>query len=292
MARHPSLDPPPDLRLRDDLAQDDEPPRPRRLRRGIYLLPSLFTMGNIFLGFWAVIQGLRGNFGPAALAVAAAGVLDTIDGRIARMTGTESEFGKELDSLADVLTFGSAPALLAFLWGLHEFPRVGWLVPLFFVVCCATRLARFNVQTKVVDSRYFAGLPTPAAAAAVVSVLFFDPDRDWRTWMAGSLMVVMVLVALLMVSTFRYRSSKQVDLRRRRSYRTVLVPLAVLLLIVWRPQIVLLVLALAYAASGPLEWLFHRMRGPRGAAAGAQSAAVAGQPPPPPPPPSRGPESL
>jgi CDP-diacylglycerol--serine O-phosphatidyltransferase len=285
MARHPSLDPAPEAL----------PPRTagRRLRRGIYLLPSLFTMGNIFLGFWAVIQGLRGNFGPAALAVMAAGVLDTVDGRIARMTGTESEFGKELDSLADVLTFGSAPALLAFLWGLHEFPRVGWLVPLFFVVCCATRLARFNVQTKVVDSRFFAGLPTPAAAGAVVAVLFFDPDRDWRTWMAVSLLVIMALVALLMVSTFRYRSSKQVDLGRRRSYRSTLVPLAILLLIAWRPQIMLLTLGLAYAASGPVEWLVHRARGPRGATAGAGHPAATPEPPPPPAaPPGRGPDSL
>ena len=284
MARHPSLDP-----AADALAEEAPP---RRLRRGIYLLPSLFTMGNIFLGFWAVVQGLRGNFGPAALAVAIAGVLDTIDGRIARMTGTESEFGKELDSLADVLTFGSAPALLAFLWGLHEFPRVGWLVPLFFLVCCATRLARFNVQTKVVDSRYFAGLPTPAAAGAVVSVLFFDPDRDWRTWMAGSLLVLMALVGLLMVSTFRYRSTKQVDFGRRRSYRSLLVPVVVLLLIVWRPQIALLVLALAYAASGPLEWLVHRARGPRGGASTVQAGAGPGDPPPPRPPEHRGPEAL
>jgi CDP-diacylglycerol--serine O-phosphatidyltransferase len=282
MARHPSLDPAPEL-------APDTPRGGRRVRRGIYLLPSLFTMGNIFLGFWAVVQGLRGNFGPAALAVMVAGVLDTVDGRIARMTGTESEFGKELDSLADVLTFGSAPALLAFLWGLHEFPRVGWLAPLFFVVCCATRLARFNVQTKVVDSRFFAGLPTPAAAATVVSVLFFDPDRDWRTWMAGSLLVLMPLVALLMVSTFRYRSSKQLDFRRRRSYRSVLVPLAILLLIVWRPQIVLLALSLVYAASGPVEWLVHRARGPR---AGAAHPAPGEPPPPPPLPPHGGPESL
>ena len=269
MARHPSLDP----------AADGPPPRApgRRLRRGIYLLPSLFTMGNVFLGFWAVIQGLRGNFGPAALAIAAAAVLDTVDGRIARMTGTETEFGKELDSLADVLTFGSAPALLAFLWGLHEFPRVGWLIPLFYLVCCATRLARFNVQTKVVDKRYFVGLPTPAAAASVASVLFFDPERDYRTWMAGSLLVAMALIGVLMVSTFRYRSFKQMDLRRRRSYRSTLVPVVVLLLIAWRPQIVLLSLAFVYVVSGPLGWVIQRLRA-RGAASGGPPAGEAPAP--------------
>jgi CDP-diacylglycerol---serine O-phosphatidyltransferase len=264
-----------------DPAADPAPRRQRRaarLRRGIYLLPSLFTMGNIFLGFWAVVQGLRGNFAQAALAIFGAGVLDALDGRIARMTGTESEFGEEFDSLADVLTFCMAPALLAFLWGLHEFPRLGWLAPLFFVVCGATRLARFNVQTKVVDKRYFAGLPTPAAAGTVVTVLFFDPERDFRTWISGFLLVMIVLVGLLMVSTFRYRSFKQVDLRRRRSYRFALVPAAILLLIAWRPQIVLVTLALTYAASGPLEWLIGRLRGGRG---GVTPATASETPPPP-----------
>jgi CDP-diacylglycerol--serine O-phosphatidyltransferase len=256
------------------------PPRPRRarLRRGVYLLPSLFTIGNIFLGFWAIVRGLRGDFAHAALAVFGAGVLDALDGRIARMTGTESEFGVELDSLADVLTFCMAPALLAFLWGLHEFPRVGWLVPLFFLVCGATRLARFNVQTKVIDKRYFAGLPTPAAAGAVLTVLFFDPARDYRTWIAAFLLVLMVLAGMLMVSTFRYRSFKQVDLRRRRSYRFLLVPAAIVLLIAWKPQVVLVTLALAYTASGPLEWAVQRLRGGRG---GPPSPEPASEPPPP-----------
>jgi CDP-diacylglycerol---serine O-phosphatidyltransferase len=248
-----------------------------RLRRGIYLLPSLFTTGNIFLGFWAVIRGLRGDFGHAALAIFAAALLDAIDGRIARMTGTESEFGKELDSLADVLTFGMAPALLAFLWGLHEFPRIGWLIPLFFVVCGATRLARFNVQTKVVDKRYFAGLPIPAAAGTVTAVMFFDPERDWRTWMAVFLLVVMASVAFLMVSTFRYRSFKQLDLRRRRSYRAALFPALILLLIAWKPQIVLATLALTYTVSAPLEWVFGRLRG-RGGHEPPAPAATADQP--------------
>lgn len=255
--------------------------RRRRLRRGIYLLPSAFTMGNIFLGFWAVILGLRGEFGVAGLAVATAAVLDGLDGRIARLTGTESEFGREFDSLADVLTFGMTPALLAFLWGLHEFPRVGWLVPLFFVACGATRLARFNVQTKVIDKRYFAGLPIPAAAGTVASVLFFDPERDWRTWMAAGLLVAMGLIGFLMVSTIRYRSFKQVDLRRRRSYRAALVLAAILLLIAWNPHVVLVALALTYTLSGPLEWGVHRLRGHRGGnAPPGQSAAGEGAAPP------------
>ena len=151
------------------------PPRqsqiPRRLRRGAYLLPSLFTIGNMLLGFYAIVLGFRGAdlgsaglFQRAALLVFAAGLLDGLDGRIARMTGTDSDFGREYDSLADLLTFGVAPALLTYAWGLRELLRFGWLVPLFFVVCCATRLARFNIQVRVVDSRRFVGLPAPAAA--------------------------------------------------------------------------------------------------------------------------------
>ena len=237
--------------------------RRRRLRRGIYLLPSAFTMGNIFLGFWAIVLGLRGRFDVAALAVAGAAVLDGIDGRIARLTNTESDFGREFDSLADVITFGVTPALLAFLWGLQEFPRLGWLVPLFFVVCGATRLARFNVQTKVHDKRFFAGLPIPAAAGTVGSVLFFDPDRDWRTWMAVGLLVAMALIGFLMVSTIRYRSFKQLDLRRRRSYRLLLLFGVVLLLLAWKPHEALVVLAITYTASGPVEWAISRLRGSR-----------------------------
>jgi CDP-diacylglycerol--serine O-phosphatidyltransferase len=258
MARHRSPAGAEDAGLHGDVAHVR---RRRRLRRGVYLLPSAFTMGNIFLGFWAIVDGLRGEFGIAALAVFGAGLLDGVDGRIARLTGTESEFGKEFDSLADVITFGVTPALLAYLWGLQEFPRVGWLVPLYFVVCGATRLARFNVQTKVADSRYFAGLPIPAAAGTVVSVLFYYPDREWRTWLSAAVLVGMAIVGTLMVSTFRYRSFKKLDLRQRRSYRAVLPLALIVLLIALRPHLVLMIIALSYAASGPLEWAVQRLRG-------------------------------
>jgi CDP-diacylglycerol--serine O-phosphatidyltransferase len=244
-------------------------PRPRphdgRFRRGIYLLPSLFTLGNILLGFYAIVRGFRGSFAAAALAIFAAAILDALDGRIARLTGTESDFGKEFDSLADVLTFGSAPALLAFLWGLDEFGRIGWLVPFFFVVCSATRLARFNVQTRVIDSRYFVGLPTPAGAGTVASVFFLAPDPEWRTWIAGAVLVLVLVVALLEVSTFRYRSFKQFDLRSRRSYRIALPLAACLLLIAWKPAVVLVTIAILYTCSGPLAWLWGRLRSGGGA---------------------------
>jgi CDP-diacylglycerol--serine O-phosphatidyltransferase len=238
-----------------------------RFRRGAYLLPSAFTIGNMLLGFYAIVRAYRGDFRDAAVMVMVAGVLDGLDGRIARLTGTDSEFGKEYDSLADVFTFGVAPALLAYFWGLAEHGRLGWLIPLFYLVCTATRLARFNVQTKVVDSRYFVGLPSPAAAGGVVSVLFFSPTNDWKPWAAAVLAGSLVALGTLMVSTFRYRSFKKFNLRQRWSYRIVLPVAAVLLVAAYHPPAFFLAAAVAYTVSGPLGWLLGRVFHKPGAAA-------------------------
>lgn len=258
------------------------PPReiPRRLRRGAYLLPSLFTIGNMLLGFYAIVLGLRQEFRIAALLVFIAAILDTLDGRIARMTGTESEFGKEYDSLADVVTFGAAPALLTYLWGLRPFDRDAWLIPLFYMVCAATRLARFNVQTKVVDSRYFVGLPVPAAAGTICSILFFAPDNHsgdglpaWmrqlvdpealRVWMQVLVATALLLIGVLMVSTFRYYSFKKFDLRQRWSFRALIPIAAIVLVIYYIPHAFFLALAVTYTLSAPLSWLLGRLRGGR-----------------------------
>ena len=204
---------------------------PPRLRRGAYLLPSLFTIGNMLLGFYAVVLALRSaGCSPATsspsrrrfagrLPGLAAAFLDALDGRIARLTGTESEFGREYDSLADVFTFGMAPALLAYLWGLKDVAPQLWIVPLFFLVCVATRLARFNVQSRVVDSRFFVGLPAPAGAGAICSLLFFAPNGGRgspsptpRPRARRPVLVASPLAArraLLMVSTFRYRELQE-----------------------------------------------------------------------------------
>jgi CDP-diacylglycerol---serine O-phosphatidyltransferase len=263
----------------------EEPPR--RLppvRRGAYLLPSLFTIGNFLLGFYAIVLGLRTaglvppdprfaephtGFAVAALLVFSAGILDGLDGRIARLIGTESDFGKEYDSLADVFTFGVAPALLTYLWGLHEWGRIGWLVPFFYLVCTATRLARFNVQTRVVDPRYFVGLPTPAAAGTICSILFFAPDSSWsrswreselRTWAQVLVLVALLVIGALMVSTFRYTSFKKLDFRRRWSYRAFVPIAAIVLVIAIKPRAAFLVMALLYTLSGPVGYLLSRLR--------------------------------
>lgn len=236
-----------------------------RLRRGAYLLPSAFTVGNLFLGFLAIVVALGGRYKAAGVCILVAAIVDSLDGRIARMMGTESDFGREFDSLADVVTFGAAPAVIAYVWGLRELPRIGWLVPLFFLVATATRLARFNVQTARLDSRWFAGLPCPAAAAVVASFLLIAPPPDWRPWLIRGVSVGLVALALLMVSTFRYWSFKKVDLATRRSYRVAL-PIAGLFvfLALW-PEAFLPAVSVLYALSGPVLWLTGRFGAPAGA---------------------------
>jgi CDP-diacylglycerol--serine O-phosphatidyltransferase len=261
---------------------------PQRLKRGAYLLPSLFTIANMLLGFYAVVCGLRGEFRLAALLVFAAAIVDTFDGLIARLTGTESEFGKEYDSLADVVTFGAVPALLTYLWGLADFHRDAWLLSAFFMVCTATRLARFNVQHKVVDKRWFVGLPTPAAAGTICSMLFWAPDAEWRPWMEGLVAVSLLVLGLLMVSTFRYRSVKGADPRQRMSYRVAVPIAAILLVLYYAPYAFFLTFAVLYALSGPAVWLWGRIfrrSGPPRSDLPEDTRTETPQPLPPPPPP-------
>lgn len=246
----------------------------RRLQRGVYLLPSLFTTGNMLLGFYALISGLGGHFERACLLVFIAGVLDHLDGRIARMTGTESEFGREYDSLADLFTFGATPALLAYLHGAHELERAGWLAAFFYMACAAVRLARFNVQTRIVDSRFFVGLPSPAAAGAVCSLLYFVDEPHGRPW-SLLLIATLVLIGLLMVSTFRFVSFKKINLRERHSYRALLPIIAAGLVALFEPKASFLVAAAIYSASGPLTWLTSKLF-PRRAAAMAATAGPEG----------------
>jgi CDP-diacylglycerol--serine O-phosphatidyltransferase len=234
-------------------------------RRGVAILPSLFTTGNLFLGFWAIIKTLHGEYSEAAPLIAWAILLDLLDGRIARMTGTASEFGGELDSLADVISFGVAPGVLAYSWGFASLEKVGWLAAFLFVVCGALRLARFNVQRHVVDGRFFVGLPIPAAAAQVAAWVYVIPQPlavRPQAILAASLLVIL---AFLMVSTIRYRSFKTIDLRMRRSYINVLgiALLFVLVFLIVHFKPLLIVVASAYWLSGPAGYLagFVRRKG-------------------------------
>jgi len=232
----------------------------RRFRRGAALLPSLFTTGNLFLGFWAMIRTLNGQYVEAAPLIGWAIVLDMLDGRIARLTGTASEFGGELDSLADAISFGVAPALLAYRWGFETVPRIGWLAAFLFVMCGTLRLARFNVQRHAVDGRYFVGLPIPAAAAQVAAVVHFLPEGIDERLYATFAVIGVVALAFLMVSTLRYQSFKNFDLRRRRSYINVLGIAIIFLLIALHPEVAFLAIATFYALSGPLAYVFGLFR--------------------------------
>src|SRR5262247_1694440 len=189
----------------------------RRFRRGVYILPSLFTLGNMFCGYACIVYAMRGEFETAAPFIGFAIVLDMLDGRIARLTGAESDFGLQFDSLADVISFGLAPAILSFTWGLQPLGRLGWAAGFLFVTGAAIRLARFNIQSASGgDKRYFVGMPSPAAAGIVASTVYVYPWglQDYRA--ALPVLAIVAVPALLMVSTIRFRSFKTIDLKIRR----------------------------------------------------------------------------
>src|SRR5438874_9256731 len=243
------------------LRRASDRPRRNRLRRGVYLLPSLLTMGNMFCGYACVVYARRGEYETAAPFIGFAIVLDMLDGRIARMTGTTSEFGVEFDSLADIISFGMAPAILAFAWGLSSLGRLGWAAGFLFVSAAAIRLARFNIQSASGgDKRYFVGMPSPAAAAVPAATVYAYPYglTDYRAALPA---LAMVLVpALLMVSTIRFRSFKNLDLQVRRPYTVLLLIAIGIMLINTHPRFVLVALAYAYLASALLEMAIARVR--------------------------------
>jgi CDP-diacylglycerol--serine O-phosphatidyltransferase len=234
--------------------------RARRLRRGAYLLPSLFTMGNMFCGYACIVYSMRGEFGTAAPFIGVAMLLDMLDGRVARMTNSTSDFGVEFDSLADVISFGMAPAILSFTWGLQPLGRIGWAVGFVFVAAAAVRLARFNIQTGSQDKRFFVGMPSPAAAAVPAATVFLYP-AGFRAPLHSIAVLAMVLVpALLMVSTIRFRSFKTFDLQSRRSYPVLLLLALAIAVLAAQPEYLLVVLAYGYLASGVLAWAWSRLR--------------------------------
>jgi len=249
------------------------------LKKGAAILPSLFTIGNLFLGFSAIIFALRLDFETASQLIVVAVIFDMLDGRIARLTGTTSEFGAQLDSLSDIVSFGVAPAVIAYQWGLATLHR-SFLAAFFFVMCAAIRLARFNVQRKVVDGRYFVGLPSPAAAGFVISIVYFQPAPLSDRWGAFFTMTLLVVGAFLMVSTLRYWSFKTFDLKSRRSYFSMVGIAALLALVATEPSWALLAWSCGYAASGPVAYLFGlvRRKGDGGGATSTDTPAPAPEP--------------
>jgi CDP-diacylglycerol--serine O-phosphatidyltransferase len=244
-----------------------------RFRRGVFLLPSLFTLANLFCGYACVVHAMRRDFDTAAVFIGIAMVLDTLDGFIARLTHSSTAFGLEFDSLADVISFGLAPAILAFSWGLWPLKRLGWAAGFLFVTGAAMRLARFNIQTTTItDKRYFIGMPSPAAAAITASTVYLHPDglTDYREALPA---LAMVLVpALLMVSTLRFRSIKTIQLGWQRSYLALFVGAIVIAAIAAYPRIALVVLAYTYLMSAFIgyAWTRFKRRQPAGPAVKAE----------------------
>jgi CDP-diacylglycerol--serine O-phosphatidyltransferase len=240
---------------------DDTPaPEERKRRRGIYILPSLFTTASLFAGFYAIVQAMNGNFEYAPLAIFIAAILDALDGRIARLTHTESDFGAEYDSLVDMVSFGLAPALIMYEWALSGMGKLGWLAAFIYTAGAGLRLARFNTQVGVADKRYFRGLPSPAAAAVVVGLVWVlhangVPGKE----ISIAALLVTVMAGVLMVSNVRYRSFKDVDLRGRVSFMTILAMPLVFVLLFQNPPQVLFLTFFVYALSGPLGFVFRRM---------------------------------
>ena len=233
-------------------------------RKGIYILPNLFTTAGLFAGFFAIVQATVGNFDYAAVAIFVAMVMDTLDGRVARITSTASDFGKEYDSLADVIAFGVAPALVIYEWGLNAVGRPGWLIAFIFVAAAALRLARFNVQPTR-DSRYFQGLPCPMAAAVVAAGIWVaDTQAIQGGWATAVGMVATLMLALAMVSTLPYRSFKDLNVRGRVPFAALLLVVFVFVLISFDPPWVMFLITGTYFLSGPLLWLVRCLRNRRG----------------------------
>jgi CDP-diacylglycerol--serine O-phosphatidyltransferase len=230
-------------------------------RRGIYLLPNLFTTLNLFAGFYAIVQGMNHDFEKASVAIFVAMVLDSIDGRVARLTRTQSAFGAEYDSLSDMVSFGAAPALVMYEWALRDMGRIGWISAFVYCVGAALRLARFNTQLSTADKRWFTGLPSPAAAALVAGMIWVLNDYQVQGGEVKFLAAIVTIYAgITMVSNVRFYSGKDINLRRAVPFWVVLVLVMAILLILVEPSHVLWGLMLAYGVSGYVGWVVQRYR--------------------------------
>jgi CDP-diacylglycerol--serine O-phosphatidyltransferase len=223
-------------------------------RRGIYLLPNLFTTGALFAGFYSIVASINHHFESAAIAIFVAMVLDGMDGRIARLTNTQSDFGVQYDSLSDMVSFGLAPALVMYQWALFGMGKPGWLAAFIYTACAALRLSRFNTQANSQDKRYFQGLPSPPAAAVLAGMIWCGEVYELigETTSLIFCLPVTIIVGILMVSNIRYHSFKEFDLKGRVPFMTVLIVVLVFVLIAIKPPLVLFLLAVIFAVSGPV----------------------------------------
>jgi CDP-diacylglycerol--serine O-phosphatidyltransferase len=231
-------------------------------KKGIYILPSLFTTGNVFCGFYAFIAVLNENFYVAGVAIVVAIIFDALDGRVARLTKTTSEFGVQYDSLADVISFGMAPALLAYAWVLQPFGRLGWMAAFLFLLCGALRLARFNVTKPDIQGDHFIGLPIPAAAAVIASIVIAFEDLFEARLDPMIMVTVVYLLAFLMVSNIKYPAFKKFEFKKRVTFTRFLFVILFIYIFATIPREALFILSFIYVLAGPGNLLFSLFRHP------------------------------
>ncbi len=231
-------------------------------RRGIYILPSMFTLLGLLCGFYSLVSTIQGNYEHAAWAIIGAAIFDMLDGRVARLLNAETAFGAELDSLADMVSFGVAPAVLVYLWALTPYDKLGWLAAFLIVAGSALRLARFNVQLASQDKRYFQGLPTPALAIFMASGVLFYSSFD-ATPSSGLWLMLSIGLAWLLVSNVRFLSGKDIDLKQRRSFAVLVGILAAVVLLVLDPHRVLFFVFLTYCVHGPIMSVWQGQKAAR-----------------------------
>ena len=229
-------------------------------RRGIYLLPNMLTLGALFSGFYAIIAGMSGNFNEAGWAIMIAGVLDGLDGRIARLTNTQSAFGAQFDSLSDMVSFGVAPALIMFSWAFAPLGRLGWAASFIYMSCAALRLARFNVQLATVDKRFFVGLQSPLAAGVITFLPWvgYKYGLEVTPLVAYLCAILTVFIGFLMISNYSYSSFKELQFKGTVPYMVFVFVVIMLVVVAQNPHEVLLTMAVAYALSGPIMWLYKK----------------------------------
>jgi CDP-diacylglycerol---serine O-phosphatidyltransferase len=226
------------------------------MRKGIYILPNLFTTGSLFAGFYGIVATTNGKYDVAALWILISSIFDGLDGKVARLTGTSSKFGVEYDSLADLVAFGVAPGVLMYCWALKPFGRLGWLAAFLFVACGALRLARFNVQVNTVESKRFVGLPIPAAASMVSATVLLFYHFNWPdSYKKLAIVVFIYLLAFLMVSNFRYYSFKDPGLIKRQPFVFLVLAVLLICVIAAKPVEMLFIMFICYIFSGPAGYV-------------------------------------
>jgi len=236
--------------------------QPRKPRKGIYVLPNLFTLAALFGGFYAIVMAMNGRFDMAAIGVFCAMVLDSLDGRVARMTNTQSAFGEQMDSLSDMVSFGAAPALIAYEWSLKGLGRWGWIAAFVYCACAALRLARFNVNTAVVDKRFFQGLPSPAAAALVMGFISILTDAEVPAQgMAWPMFVVALFAGLSMVTNVPFYSFKDISMKKSVPFVVIVLIALGIAVVNIHPPIVLFALFVIYGLSGYGMYIWRRFKG-------------------------------